>query len=990
MMVREGGRTFWSGVNDLSPVEVRFRASMANAHIGDNLQDAIVGMAVLVGRHIRASPQAGARPVRATRVGDLYMEDQAKTKDQLIAELNELREQVVDSRSDAEEQGQLLGQVMDSVQEGVIVYGRDLRYRFWNRFMEEVTGVSASRILGQRPQEVFPFLREVGVIDKLDQALAGMVPVPTEYAYSVTETGRSGWASDESTPLRNRDGEIIGVIAIVREITERKQAQEAVRESEAKYRSLFEQAGDCILVLESRPDAPPVIVDANQTALDMHGFTRDEFIGKPISDLDQEATGEQVAQRVKRLMSGEHVVFEMTRTRKDGSSFPVEADVRLLDATGKPPLFVSVERDITERRLAAKAQQTHFERLWAVLDSLDALVYVADPESYELLFINKYGRDVWGDIEGTICWKTLQQGQSGPCGFCTNERLIDSEGQPTGVYRWEFENTVSGRWYDCRDQFMHWTDGRLVRMETATDITERKRSEEKLRENEALTKAILDNLPVGIAVNTVDPAVEFEYTNDNFPKFYRTTREALADPDAFWDAVYEDPKFREEMKERVLGDCASGDPERMHWEDVPITRKGRPTAFVTARNIPVPEKQLMISTVWDVTERRDLEERLRQSRKMESIGQLAGGVAHDFNNMLGIIIGNTEFALENADPAGPLCDDLREVLKAARRSADLTGQLLTFARKQVISPKVLDLNETVEGMLKMLRRLIGENVDLDWQTKAGLWPTIMDPSQIDQILTNLCVNARDAIEDVGAITIRLGNTVLEEACPSGQIQPAPGNYVALSVSDNGCGMDQQTVTKVFEPFFTTKETGKGTGLGLAAVYGIVQQNSGGIDVCSEVGRGTTFTVYLPRHMGAAPTVPDEGAMPALRGTETVLLVEDELAVLKMARKMLERQGYTMLPAPTPTEATRLFSAHADEIHLLIADVIMPEMNGQDLARSLLSLNPSLKCLFMSGYTADIIARHGVLNEGVNFIQKPFSSKELGTKVREVLDENQGG
>ncbi|MCG6533249.1 MAG: PocR ligand-binding domain-containing protein [Syntrophales bacterium LBB04] len=395
----------------------------------------------------------------------------------------------------------------------------------------------------------------------------------------------------------------------------------------------------------------------------------------------------------------------------------------------------------------------------------------------------------------------------------------------------------------------------------------------------------------------------------------------------------------------------------------------------------------------DITDRKreeevktQLEAQLRQAQKMESVGRLAGGVAHDFNNMLGVILGNVEMAMEQVDPAQPLHADLEEIRKAAGRSAELTRQLLAFARKQTVTPKVLDLNETVAGMLKMLRRLIGEDIHLNWQPGAGLWPVRMDPSQIDQILANLCVNSRDAISGVGKITIETGNSALDEDYCAAYAGFVPGEYVWLTVSDNGCGMDKETMSHLFEPFFTTKAMGKGTGLGLATVYGIVKQNSGFINVNSEPGLGTTFKIYLPRHDGKTEQLRTKGPREAAgRGQETILLAEDEPAILEMTTKMLEYQGYTVLAASTPGEAIRLTREHADEIHLLMTDVVMPEMNGRDLARNLLAICPHLKCLFMSGYTADVIAHHGVLDEGVYFIQKPFSIKELAAKVREALD-----
>jgi CheY-like chemotaxis protein len=371
---------------------------------------------------------------------------------------------------------------------------------------------------------------------------------------------------------------------------------------------------------------------------------------------------------------------------------------------------------------------------------------------------------------------------------------------------------------------------------------------------------------------------------------------------------------------------------------------------------------------------------------MESVGSLAGGVAHDFNNMLGVILGHASLALLKLDPSYPLHGHLEEIRKAAERSADLTQQLLTFARKQTIAPKVVDLNDAVASMLKMLKRLIGERIQLTWQPAADLWLLRLDPSQINQILTNLCVNARDSIGDIGRITIETGNSFIDGEYCANHVDVLPGEYVRLVVSDNGCGMDNETKQRIFEPFFTTKEMGKGTGLGLATVFGIVMQNNGSINVYSEPGLGTTFTIYLPRHAGNAEQVTLEGmAMTAPRGQESILLVEDEAAILDMATMILTEQGYTVLSANTPAEAIRLANEHVGEICLLITDVIMPEMNGKDLAHHLQSLHPRLKCLFMSGYTADAIAWHGVLDEGVNFIQKPFSLYDLAIKVREVLD-----
>jgi two-component system cell cycle sensor histidine kinase/response regulator CckA len=389
----------------------------------------------------------------------------------------------------------------------------------------------------------------------------------------------------------------------------------------------------------------------------------------------------------------------------------------------------------------------------------------------------------------------------------------------------------------------------------------------------------------------------------------------------------------------------------------------------------------------DITEHLRLAAQFQQSQKMEAVGLLAGGVAHDYNNMLNVILVYTELALNKVDPAQPLHADLKEIYKAAIRSTDITRQLLAFAHKQTIIPVVLDLNQNVESMLKMLRRLIGEDIDLAWLPEVGLYPVNMDPVQVGQILANLCVNARDAIADVGKVTIETGNAVFDETYCAQHAGFVAGEYVLLAVSDDGCGMDKETLDQIFEPFFTSKGVGQGTGLGLSTVYGIVKQNNGFINVYSETGKGTTFRIYLPRYAGQAIDTQRERAaeIPLSRG-ETVLVVEDEPANLTMAKIMLKELGYRVLAAGTPGEAIGLAEKHSSEIHLLITDVVMPEMNGWDLAERLQSLYPSMKILFMSGYTANVIVHRGVLDEGVNFIQKPFSMKDLAVKVRRAVRE----
>jgi len=517
------------------------------------------------------------------------------------------------------------------------------------------------------------------------------------------------------------------------------------------------------------------------------------------------------------------------------------------------------------------------------------------------------------------------------------------------------------------------------------DITERKTAEETLRLSER-EKALILNASIEMFVY-YDLDLRIQWANRAAGESVGRRVEDLVGMNCYelWHQRMEPCLNCPVILARETGKSHKTEiatPDGRHWfiRGYPVLdEKGQVIALVEFGQDITERKQ-------SEAEREKLQEELLQSQKMESIGRLAGGVAHDFNNMLGVIIGHSEMALEQIPPDDAVQEDLKEILSAARRSADLTRQLLAFARKQTISPIVLDLNETVEGMLKMLRRLIGEDIHLIWLPQGGLWQTLIDPAQIDQILANLCVNARDAIDGIGKITIETGNLTLDETFCADHAESTPGDYVLLAVSDSGCGMDKETLGKLFEPFFTTKGVGTGTGLGLATIYGIVKQNHGFINPYSEPDQGTTFKIYLPRYTGKTVQKSIDSAEEADRGgPETILLVEDEPSILKLGKKVLERLGYRVLAASTPGKAIGIAEHFSEKIHLLMTDVIMPEMNGRDLASRLKSSHPGMKRLFMSGYTANVIAHHGVLEKGIHFIQKPFSRSEVAAKVREALD-----
>jgi len=540
----------------------------------------------------------------------------------------------------------------------------------------------------------------------------------------------------------------------------------------------------------------------------------------------------------------------------------------------------------------------------------------------------------------------------------------------------------------CRDGrrvWMTWTH-RAIRDEQGNitefltignDITERRQAE---FERERF-RTVIEQTDEGVVITDNEGTIQ--YVN---PAFERRTgfssEESIGqNPRILKSGEHDEPFCRD-----LWGTITSG----RTWKGRLVNKKKDGTTFTEATTIsPIFDASGTIvnyvAIKQDITEHLLLEAQIQQSRKMESVGRLAGGVAHDFNNFLAIILGYAEMAMGQIDATHPLYGKLEKIHDAARRSADIVRQLLAFSRKQAISPKVLDLNATVEGMLKMLHRLIGENIELVWSPTTDLPSIKMDRSQLDQILANLCVNARDAITNIGRIVIETKAAVFDEEYCSLHPEFHPGTFALLSVSDNGCGMERSLIDNIFEPFFSTKGV-QGTGLGLATVYGIVKQNNGFINVYSEPGKGSVFKIYLPLHAGAKQLEEQEKNQCATSKGETVLLVEDEPTLLEMSHSMLKRLGYQVLAASHPAMAIDLAHAHSGGIDLLMTDVIMPEMNGKELSERLHALIPGLKSLFVSGYTADVIAHHGVLDHNTHFLQKPFTQKELSVQLRKVLDD----
>lgn len=554
----------------------------------------------------------------------------------------------------------------------------------------------------------------------------------------------------------------------------------------------------------------------------------------------------------------------------------------------------------------------------------------------------------------------------------------------TVVFEWRHQRPNGEIWEAAVHLMAYESDGRKLLQFTVQDITERKRAETALKESEERFRTLSNAAFEGIVVSERGHVLD---VNDQALEMFGADR-----ADMIGHAISEfiAPEHRDKVAAAVDADATGIYEHRLRRKDGTFfTAEARP------RILQQGERLMRITALRDISARKQaeadremLQAQLTHAQKLESVGRLAGGVAHDFNNMLTAIQGNASLALDDLPPGSPMRENLEQIQQCVRRSAELTRQLLAFARKQTVKPKLLDLNAAVEGTLKMLRRLIGEDIDLQWRASTDLRMVRIDPSQIDQILANLCVNARDAIAGVGTIVLESANAIIDDQYCATHPSASPGDYVRLTVSDNGCGMNEEVLSHVFEPFFTTKGVGHGTGLGLATVYGIVTQNGGFIEVSSEPGKETIFKIYLPAQAGTGTQLEQgESANPAKRGHETVLLVEDEPTILRVSKLMLENLGYTVVAAMTPSDAIRRAGAHTGEIHLLLTDVVMPEMNGRELAERLRSLHPKMKRVFMSGYAANVLAPKGVLEAGIHFIQKPFLMETLANKVRAALDKD---
>jgi two-component system, cell cycle sensor histidine kinase and response regulator CckA len=745
-------------------------------------------------------------------------------------------------------------------------------------------------------------------------------------------------------------------------------------ESDALLRSAVEASPHGMIM----SDAQGRIVMVNRRTEEMFGYGDGELTGSPLENLLP--TRHRTAHVGHRAAFAAHpharamgASRELLGLHKSGREIPVEIGLAPVTRGGERFVIASVV-DITERRKA----EAQIRWLSHAVDQGPTSVVMTDVTG-SIEYVNPKFTEVTGYTLDEVRGK--------------NPRLLRSGETPPAVYRELWAAITGGQsWHGellnrKKDGTTYWDDvwvypvrdagGSVTRfLALKEDITERKQSEGTLRDSEAYHRAVLES--IGDAVFIVNTEGQFIDVNPKACEMTGYTRAEMLRLRVADTCLPEERAEADLRVARVLG----GDPVVI---ERPLVRKDGSTVIVES-NARILSDGRMLATVRDITERRSLEQQLRQAQKMEAVGRLAGGVAHDFNNVLTAIFGYTELLTEGLPADSEMRGDLGEIHKAAQRAAGLTRQLLAFSRQQVMQPVVLNVNDVVENLDKMLHRLVGEDIEVHAVLGGDIGNVRADPGQLEQVVMNLVVNARDAMPDGGKLTIETINAELSEQYAEMHQPVVPGHYVMLAVSDTGTGMTPEVKTRLFEPFFTTKEQGKGTGLGLATVYGIVKQSGGYIWAYSELGHGATFKVYLPRVDAPVDTaVPVAELSGGITGTETIMLAEDDELLRPLATSLLKKLGYTVLEAQDAPSALARAAAHDAPIHLLITDVVMPGVSGRELARKLAAVRPDALVLYISGYTDDAIVRHGMLEPGLNYLQKPFTPAALARKVREVLE-----
>jgi PAS domain S-box-containing protein len=756
----------------------------------------------------------------------------------------------------------------------------------------------------------------------------------------------------------------------------RKQAEADRDRMLAQLRSQIERMPLAYLLL----DVDSRIVDWNPAAEQMFGYSKDEVlgIGPPFEKIVSARAWSDSQGMLTRLHTGDMTARTINENlTKDGRTITCEwHNTPLFDADGGFLGAVAMAQDISERRASETALRLSEERCRALVEQNSDAIVVTDAAAMVTYASESIARVTGRPPAEWIGHRLFERVDPLYCGVveAAFARAVERQGEFVFVeYR---SRHADGSWRDREASFVNRLADPAVLGVIANfrDTSERHRAKDDLQRTTEQLRAVISSLP--IALWAIDRDGRITLSEGKLLERLGFLPGQLVGQSVF--ELYKDaPQVLDVIHRALAGEVAIALSTEAHG----ITFDSH---YVVMRNDEGAVTGVISVTV-DVSDRVQLEERLRQAHKMEAVGGLAAGIAHDFNNLLTAILGFSELVLARSDLAAPVRLDMEQIRGAGNSAAALTRQLLAFSRKQILQPQILDLNQLVERIRKLLQRTIGEDIHLVITLAAPLGRVCADPGQIDQVILNLAVNARDAMPAGGTLTIETGNVDFDEAYCTWHPDAAPGPHVMVAVSDTGVGMDEGVRAHLFEPFFTTKARGKGTGLGLATVYGIVKQSEGSIWVTSEPGRGTTFKVYLPRTAHAAIETAVLGATSLHRGTETVLLVEDQAEVRAVALACLARHGYRVLEASRGDDALRVAAQYEGPIDLLLTDVVMPAMSGADLARELLRIRPDVRVLYASGYTESVIVSHGVLEPDVDLIQKPFTPERLLQKIRDVLD-----
>ena len=772
-----------------------------------------------------------------------------------------------------------------------------------------------------------------------------------------------------------RNGVLVRLLGTAQDLTDQRAAVRALELARLQQKALLDNLPDLAFL----KDRESRYVAVNEPLARAFGASADDMIGK--SDFDYfpaERAQRYAAEDSLALSSGERIVTEEQVRRAGGAASWIETTKSpYRDATGELAGIVGISRDVTVRRDAAERLRDSARHYQLLFDRNPLPMWVFDSQTLRFLSVNDAAIDHYGYDRETFLTMTIEDIRPADQ-HCAFAHARDGTTEARSVVGTFVHVTRDGRLLDTEVVADSITmNGRPARLVLARDVTQERSAVRALQESEERYRTLFVESLAGNYVSTVEGRLLA--CNPTFARMmgYDSPEHACQHPTTEY---YDNTSRRETFLAMVRGQKRI----ELH-EDSLVRRDGSVLQIlenVIGRFDASGELTEIHGFVIDVTDRKRLEEQLRHSQKLQAVGQLAGGIAHDFNNLLTAMKLHGEFVLDDMEEANPHRADILQMQLAADRATILTRQLLAFSRKQLLNPKIISANAVIEGMAPMVRRLIGEDVTINIVLDPAAGCVMADPGQVEQVILNLAVNARDAMSRGGTFTIATGIIVLDPARAGGADMPA-GSYVSLTASDTGCGMSADVLAHIFEPYFTTKEQGKGTGLGLATVYGIVKQSGGHIWVSSVPGVGTSFEVLLPRvnelpaDVVAAPSAP--------RGTETILVVEDDLAVQALTRRLLERQGYTVIVANDGAEALECVAAATDEIALVLTDVVMPAMSGGELAASLAVSHPELAVMFVSGYTDDVIVRRGLLDASATFLQKPFTATSLARAVRDALD-----